>query len=72
MIPDDRRVGRVHCRIYRSAGRFFLQDLGSVNGTFINGERMIPERRYELTDGSSICIAGTEFAVRLRKPGQAG
>lgn len=70
IIPGDRRVGRVHCRIYRSSGRFYLQDLGSVNGTYVNRKRLIPDRRYELTDGSSICIAGTEFAVRIKKPGQ--
>ena len=70
VIPDDRRVGRVHCRIYRSDGRFYIRDLGSVNGTFINGERLIPDRRYALTDGCSVCIAGTAFTVTLKETGQ--
>jgi predicted component of type VI protein secretion system len=33
-------VSRRHCEIYRSGKELVVRDLGSVNGTFVNGERI--------------------------------
>jgi pSer/pThr/pTyr-binding forkhead associated (FHA) protein len=33
-------VSRKHCEIYRSGKEVAVRDLGSVNGTFVNGERV--------------------------------
>lgn len=37
-----------------AAVRPYLMDLGSTNGTFLNGERMEPARYYELLDQDSV------------------
>lgn len=37
-------ISREHCAIFREAGEWFVEDLGSSNGTWINHER-IPARR---------------------------
>jgi hypothetical protein len=57
---DDRGVSRVHARISRSAqGGWTLTDLGSTNGTYLNGVRV---RSAELHDGDEIRIgAATAF-----------
>lgn len=44
-------------------------DLGSTNGTFLNGERLEPERYYELLEKVRRG-AGTELGRNM--PGQAG
>ena len=36
---DSNMVSRRHARVYRDGGRFLIEDLGSGNGTFINGAR---------------------------------
>lgn len=33
-------VSRRHCRVWKEGERFFLEDLGSSNGTFLNGKRV--------------------------------
>lgn len=33
-------VSRLHCELYESAGRLFVRDLGSLNGTFVNNQRI--------------------------------
>jgi hypothetical protein len=36
----DKIVSKEHCRIERDGERFILRDLGSLNGTYLNGERV--------------------------------
>ncbi|MEX0753895.1 MAG: FHA domain-containing protein [Actinomycetota bacterium] len=37
---DDVTVSRSHARVERRDGAFFVTDLGSLNGTYVNGERV--------------------------------
>lgn len=39
-LPDDRFFSRHHCLLEISPPRCFLRDLGSTNGTFVNGHRV--------------------------------
>ena len=38
VLGDDTFVSQVHARLYRRGGDVFLEDLGSRNGTFVNGQ----------------------------------
>ena len=40
VVVQDRKASRQHCRLSRSEGAFLLEDLGSRNGTYVNGERI--------------------------------
>lgn len=40
IIINDARASRHHAKIYARDGRYFIQDLGSMNGTFVNRERI--------------------------------
>ncbi|MBZ0297601.1 MAG: FHA domain-containing protein, partial [Anaerolineae bacterium] len=40
IVINDPEVSRHHMRLTRGAGGFTLEDLGSTNGTFINGQRL--------------------------------
>lgn len=55
---DDRRVSRSHARIVNLHGEFYVQDLGSTNGTFVN-ERSV--KRHRLRDGDMLCIGGHDL-----------
>ena len=37
---DDTFASQLHARVFRSEGRLHVEDLGSTNGTFLNGERV--------------------------------
>ena len=39
-LPDDRFFSRNHCLLEIDPPRCFLRDLGSTNGTFVNGKRV--------------------------------
>jgi FHA domain len=56
-VPDP-AVSRRHARIYRGADAVWMEDLGSTNGTYINGDRLtVP---YRLRDGDEIKLGNTQ------------
>jgi predicted component of type VI protein secretion system len=44
VIVGDAEVSRQHARLTRTPGGYVLEDLGSTNGTFVNGERLVAPR----------------------------
>ncbi len=55
IILPDRLVSRHHARIYWLDGRYYVEDLGSKNGTHVNGQEVTRARMLE--DGDEIQIA---------------
>lgn len=53
----ERIVAPFHCEIRRCGNNFFLIDLGSANGTYLDGERLEPGRLAPLRDGARIDLA---------------
>jgi serine/threonine protein kinase len=47
-------VSRCHNRLLRQDDGWFVEDLGSANGTFVNGVRVAPQRRVALKKGDII------------------
>ncbi|MDO5478040.1 MAG: FHA domain-containing protein [Clostridia bacterium] len=56
----DTFMSHRHSRIFKEDGGFFLEDLGSTNGTFLNGNE-VTEDAMELLDGDKVCIGQVEF-----------
>lgn len=50
---DDVTVSRKHAQVLKREKRYFLQDLGSLNGTYLNGE-LVSEK--PLNDGDELQI----------------
>ncbi len=55
IVLADRQVSRCHARIRKENERYILEDCGSKNGTFVNGQEV--EGTYSLRDGDEIQIA---------------
>jgi hypothetical protein len=55
MVIPERQVSRQHARIRHEGGRHILEDLGSKNGTFVNGSEVVEP--HPLQDGDEIQIA---------------
>jgi pSer/pThr/pTyr-binding forkhead associated (FHA) protein len=66
-LPFDRTVSRVHAVLERVASRWCVRDLGSRNGTFVNGERIWGER--PLRSGDEIRVGGVRLVPRLEDAG---
>jgi serine/threonine-protein kinase len=56
----EAKVSRRHARIINQNGRFFIEDLGSTNGTFVNrGRRLVPGHWHALESGDEIIVGKT-------------
>lgn len=62
MIPDDNFVSQLHARVFRRQGDFYVEDLGSTNGTYLNERKVttaVPMRK-----GDKLKIGQTIMEVR--------
>ena len=60
-LPVD-TVSRLHAVVIESAGRWFIEDRGSFNGTYLNGNRIQPGVRLPLRHGDRVTV-GSESIV---------
>ena len=56
-LGDDPELSRRHARVYKQSGRVIVEDLGSMNGTFVNGRRI--DEPTVVSGGDSIEVGGT-------------
>lgn len=61
IVLDDMLVSRKHIRITADDQGLLLEDLGSRNGTYVNGRRV---EQTHLQEGDRIGVGGTTFEVR--------
>lgn len=63
VLNDDRYTSRYHAWITYESAKFWLEDLGSTNGTMLNGQ--VVEQREQLRSGDRIKIGETEMIFQL-------
>ncbi|MGO9788374.1 MAG: FHA domain-containing protein [Solirubrobacteraceae bacterium] len=61
-LSDDPAVSRLHAAVERFAAGWVVTDLGSSNGTWLNGDRVTHPRR--IRDGDEIRVGQTRLIVR--------
>ncbi|MBW2706776.1 MAG: FHA domain-containing protein, partial [Deltaproteobacteria bacterium] len=61
IVLDDQAISGQHCRIRPTGEGFVLHDLGSTNGTFVNGNRVT---RHPLRPGDQIRVGASLIRFR--------
>ncbi len=62
----EKGVSRRHARISRRGGEAFVEDLNSLNGTFLNASRLVPELPYPIKDGDELQLGKLLLTVHLK------
>ena len=60
-------LSREHCRLYRGSRGFYVEDLASTNGTFVNEEPLTPHEGVLLRPGDLVRLGGDLF-LRYTEP----
>lgn len=63
---EDQYSSGVHARVHARSGAYYVEDLGSTNGTYLNGHRLDGEA--PLSDLDEIRIGDTEFRFEYELP----
>ncbi|MFC1975430.1 FHA domain-containing protein [Chloroflexota bacterium] len=64
--PPAKSVSRRHARILKQENMVKLEDMGSVNGTFINGTRLDPYMPEAISDGDLLQLGKLSIKIKIR------
>jgi len=62
LVLEHESISKMHCVIARTDGLLFFRDLGSTNGTRVNGQKVV---RGALLPNDELCFAALKFRVHL-------
>ncbi len=63
LLVDDRLASRSHARVSVKDGKYYLEDLGSTNGTYLNGSKL--KGRQQLKNGDLIEVGKTSIKFEI-------
>lgn len=66
IISGNTAISRVHCEIILDGNQAYVTDLGSSNGTFVNGRRIQQGVHEKITEGSKLRLANMDFIILRR------
>jgi predicted component of type VI protein secretion system len=69
LVIDNPAVSHYHARVFREEGRLMLEDFGSLNGTFVNGQRV---KMVTLKPGDSVMVGKHTIVVTESREASAG
>jgi len=68
VFKGDMGISGTHCEFFLEKGRLFVRDLGSTNGTYVNGVAIVGP--CPLSDQDRLLLGSTELRVHLPAPGE--
>lgn len=64
-IMENSSVSRIHCKIIEEKDQYYIIDLNSKNGTFLDEEPLVSNKEYPLYDGSQISISNCTYTFEI-------
>jgi pSer/pThr/pTyr-binding forkhead associated (FHA) protein len=61
-LPDDTFVSQLHARVFRREGDLYIEDLGSTNGTYLNGKKV--SAASVMRKGDRVQVGRTSLELR--------
>ncbi len=65
IITTEGTVSRLHAKVTVDGGRVIIEDLGSSNGTRVEGARILPNTAVEVEDGANIRLGNWKLVLNL-------
>lgn len=72
LMLADPQASRHHAELRHMGDRWFVVDVGSTNGTLVDGQRLTPQQAWPLQPGQSIAIGATRLRLQadeVTRPG---
>ena len=61
---NGQNVSRIHAKVFRNQEGYGIVDMGSTNGTYVNGEQITERKRVFLKEGDEVQLADLKFVFR--------
>lgn len=59
------RISRIHCRIYNDGSKLEVEDLNSMNGTYINEKEITAGEKFPLKNKDMLGLGSCDLEVRI-------
>ena len=69
LTPDgglESGVSRRHCKVHQQDSNYLVEDVGSANGTFLNGQRLTPYLPHALKHGDKLQLGSIELGIIIQ------
>lgn len=63
IVINSKAVSRVHLRLLQIEDDYYIEDLNSTNGTFLNNKQLNPHSPQKINTGDCLMLADVEFMV---------
>lgn len=70
LTPDgglEGGVSRRHCKIHQRGTTYLIEDIGSANGTYLNGQRLTPYLPHVLKNGDELQLGRVKLQVIMQE-----
>ena len=64
-VLDAPAISRAHCKVFEREDRIYVEDLGSANGTLVNGRKLTQGEPVALRGGDELQLADSALVVEL-------
>lgn len=64
-LTDNKAIGKIHLELRTSSSKYYVFDLNSKNGTFINSKKLEPNKEYEIKNKDILMLANSEFTFQI-------
>ncbi len=65
VVSFNKMISRSHCKITKNGTQYYITDLQSANGTFVNKVRLQPNHPYPIRNGDVVRLANSDFQVSM-------
>lgn len=66
-VSDNSTVSHSHADIVRHDGQYFIRDNNSTNHTYQNGQLLMSNQEYPLSDGDQLMLANEKFEFEYKE-----
>lgn len=56
-------ISRIHASVVAIEGQYYIKDMGSTNGTFVNEQRLVPYQMFPLRSGDKLRLGNLSVSV---------
>ncbi|MDO5603010.1 MAG: FHA domain-containing protein [Oscillospiraceae bacterium] len=64
-VTFNKAVSRIHCKLVYQNGAYYIMDMGSANGTYVNGSRIPPQQLQAVKNGDAVRLANSDFLIQI-------
>lgn len=64
-ITFNKAISRVHCKIIYQNGNYYIIDLGSANGTYVNSKKLQVQSPEPINNGDKVRLANVDFTITI-------